>query len=585
MSYIDTLIQRENITQEESRDVLRIAKEQYNDSIDLALIDSFHLSNDVVRDAKSEFYGLPQKAIDQSNTQVGFDVLRFIPEDTSNLYNIVPLALKDKVLEVGAVNPNDNQIGDVLRFITSKHNIAFKIFTITQKDFDLISKNYNSTGSQVDNALDDFSDEQDGEQNLDEVLAQADKFSKEIEGEDSTNNPDTIVEEAPIIKMVGVMLKHAVEGNASDIHVEHMGNKLQVRYRVDGELHTSLTLPVKVYSGIVARIKILAKLRLDEKRKPQDGGFSARFDGRKIDFRVSTMPSYHGEKVVMRILDAEKGLKPVSELNFNPRHESMVRDAITAPNGLILITGPTGSGKSTTLYSFLNEVDKEHQNVLSLEDPIEYQMPGVSQSQVHSEIGYSFSSGLRSILRQDPDVIMVGEIRDKETAQLAIQASLTGHLVFSTLHTNSAIGVIPRLIDMGIDPYLIAPTLRLCVAQRLLRTLCPDSKKAVPIDASMGKMLDAEFESLPLEYKNDIKIGNTMYEAGSSSLCPSGTKGRTAVFEMYEIDRELQETILTKPTENAIFDIVRKQGMITMKEDALVKCSEGIVPLSEVYRL
>jgi type IV pilus assembly protein PilB len=256
-----------------------------------------------------------------------------------------------------------------------------------------------------------------------------------------------------------------------------------VRYRVDGALYTSIILPLNVYSGIIARVKILSKLRLDEKRKPQDGSFSANINGRKIDFLVSTMPAYYGEKIVMRILDSEKGVKPLDQLGLSETNLKMVKEALTAPYGIILVTGPTGSGKSTTLYSMLNEVDKDHKNVLSLEDPIEYNMEGLSQSQVRPEIGYTFASGLRTTLRQDPDIIMVGEIRDKETAQLAIQAALTGHLVFSTIHTNNAIGAIPRLIDMGVDPYLIAPTLVIAIAQRLARTFCPGAGKPIPVNA------------------------------------------------------------------------------------------------------
>src|SRR3989338_4224613 len=264
-----------------------------------------------------------------------------------------------------------------------------------------------------------------------------------------------IIEDAPVTKIVATILHYATEGEASDIHIEHVGDKVRVRFRVDGVLNTSLILPIKVYSAVVARIKILCNMRLDEKRKPQDGRFSAKIEGRKIDFRVSTFPAYFGEKIEMRILYSEKGVNPLDKMGLSERNLKLIRDAIKRPYGLILMSGPTGSGKSTTLYSMLNEVDRESKNVISLEDPVEYNIPGMNQSQVRPEIGYTFANGLRSPLRQDPDIIMVGEIRDKETASLAIQAALTGHLVLSTIHTNNAVGVIPRLIDMGVDPYLI----------------------------------------------------------------------------------------------------------------------------------
>ena len=390
-----------------------------------------------------------------------------------------------------------------------------------------------------------------------------------------------IVEDAPVIKIVAVILRNAIEGNASDIHIEYNGEKVKVRFRVDGILHTSIVLPPNVYGGVVARIKILSKLRLDEKRKPQDGSFSANIDGRKIDFRVSTMPAYYGEKVVMRILDSEKGVKPLGELGLSKTNLNLIREAIKRPYGLILITGPTGSGKTTTLYSLMNELDKEKSNIVSLEDPVEYHMPDINQSQMMPEIGYTFASGLRSILRQDPDIIMVGEIRDKETAQLAIQAALTGHLVLSTLHTNSAIGAVPRLVDMEIDPYLIAPTLIISIAQRLARLTCPSSRKEIPMDATIKTQIEKQMEDLPDQFKPSI--GAKMYDTVPSSECPSGTRGRIAIFEMFKIDKEMQAVILKDPTDAAIYKLARSKGMLLMREDAMLKALDGLIPFTEVY--
>ncbi|MCX6747947.1 MAG: GspE/PulE family protein, partial [Candidatus Nomurabacteria bacterium] len=321
----------------------------------------------------------------------------------------------------------------------------------------------------------------------------------------------------------------------------------------------------------------------DEKRKPQDGSFSTEIEGRKIDFRVSTMPGYYGEKVAMRILDSTKGVKSLEQLGLSKVNVALVREAIAKPYGLILITGPTGSGKTTTLYSLMNELDKEKSNIVTLEDPVEYHMTDVNQSQVMPEIGYTFASGLRSILRQDPDIIMVGEIRDKETAQLAIQAALTGHLVLSTLHTNNSIGAIPRLVDMGVDPYLIAPTLILSVAQRLARQTCESAKKLVPMDPSVKQQIQDQLKDLPEEFKNQIEIKQEMYETVPSSDCPSGTRGRIAVFEMFKIDKELQSVILKNPVYSDIYQVTRRKGMLMMREDAMMKAINGVIPYTEVY--
>jgi type IV pilus assembly protein PilB len=340
-----------------------------------------------------------------------------------------------------------------------------------------------------------------------------------------------------------------------------------------------------VLNAVVARIKILSNMKLDEKRKPQDGRFSARIDGRKIDFRVSTFPVYYGEKVVMRILDQAKGVKPLSELDLLPQYLQMIRDAIARPYGLILISGPTGSGKTTTLYSMLKEIDKEAHNVLSLEDPVEYNVDGVSQSQVRPEIGYTFATGLRTTLRQDPDIIMVGEIRDKETAGLAIQAALTGHLVLSTIHTNDAIGVIPRLIDMGVDPYLIAPTLILAMAQRLVTKLCPGGGKPLPVEGSIQAMFDKEFADLPEEFRGQIPKDKEVYQAQPTAECPKGTRGRVGVFEMFSVDRDLEKVILANPTGPDLWKAVRAKGMITMKEDAIIKALNKVIPFEEINTL
>ncbi|MDQ5951481.1 MAG: type pilus assembly protein PilB, partial [Patescibacteria group bacterium] len=415
------------------------------------------------------------------------ETLSYIQEESAIHYRIVPLKVEDGVLLVGAHDPEDLQVREVLNFVSSKHDLAFKLFFMLDADVTKAHEFYANLKGEVTDALVTLKSELDAE-------IEAGSENKEDEPKKEIEH---IEEDAPVTKIVATTLRYAVDGRASDIHIEPTDKKIVVRFRVDGELATSLELPISVHSAMVARVKILSSMRLDEKRKPQDGRFSATFDGRKIDFRVSILPTSHGEKVVMRILDNEHGVRSLENVGISPHLLEIVRRAIKEPYGIILISGPTGSGKSTTLYAMLEEVDRYTKNVLSLEDPVEYNIDGVSQSQVRPEIGYTFANGLRAALRQDPDIIMVGEIRDKETAQLAIQAALTGHLVLSTIHTNNSIGVIPRLVDMGVDPYLIAPTLKLALAQRLARQINQGTGVVEEVNKSTEVMIDQAFRTLP----------------------------------------------------------------------------------------
>ena len=575
MSFLEELAKEEIIKQSQIGEIKSRAQEKYGGDVDEALLES-GITEEKILEAKGKYLQMPVKKVNKQG--LTFDALKYISEDSATHYHFVPIELQEGVLEVGVLNGEDAQALDALQFISAKLGIPFKIYLISKSDYESIMQTYKGIGIQIGEALGEL----DRESQIEAKSLGEENLNKEIKNI-GLGEEVRIVEDAPVIKIVAVILRNALEGGASDIHIEHTGEKVKVRFRVDGSLYTSIVLPPSIYSGIVARVKILAKLRLDEKRKPQDGSFSANIDGRKIDFRVSTMPAYYGEKVAMRILDAEKGVKPLDQLGLSETNLRMIREALKQPYGLVLITGPTGSGKSTTLYSMMNELDREKNNIVSLEDPVEYHMPDINQSQMMSEIGYTFASGLRSILRQDPDIIMVGEIRDKETAQLAIQAALTGHLVLSTLHTNNAIGAIPRLVDMGVDPYLIAPTLILSIAQRLARMTCPSSRKLVPMDKSVKMQIEEQMKDLPIEFKKEIGVKGEMYETVPSSECPSGTRGRIAVFEMFKIDREMQEVILKNPVEEEIYRVARKKGMLMMKEDAMLKSLEGIIPFREVY--
>lgn len=546
-----------------------------------AYVAKYGVTEDQILRARSNVYGIPIKKVDVRT--IDPQVLKYISQDSATQYKFIPLSLADGILEVGMVDPEFLSAKDALQFISAKIGLPYRIVLVSKSEFEKALETYRGIGGEVDQALEEY-----GVENLD-VASSPDQDAQDLvqasravaQGGDQAN----IVEDAPVTKIVSVILRHAIEQNASDIHIEHVGDKVKVRFRIDGVLETSITLPPTVHSAVIARVKIMSNLKLDEKRKPQDGRFSSVFNGRKIDFRVSTLPAYYGEKVVMRILDSDKGVKPLDQIGFSPEALALIRENIHRPYGLVLISGPTGSGKTTTLYSMLNEIDRDKQNVVSLEDPVEYNIPGMNQSQIMPEIGYTFAAGLRSILRQDPDVIMVGEIRDKETAQLAIQASLTGHLVLSTIHTNSAIGIIPRLIDMGVDPYLIAPTLILGMAQRLIPQIAPECRKEVPHEEAMRVMLEKQFADLPQEFRNKIDITRPFHEAVGTKEIPSGTRGRIAVLETLPITKEIERAILNGGQESEIYKIARAQGMITMKEDAMIKSMEGKVPLREAYNL
>lgn len=540
-----------------------------------------------ILEARGEYWNIPVRELGQ--TPVPYDSLQYIPEESAKHYQVAPLGLTDGVLEVGIVDPDNIDALDALNFISTQQGIPFKVFLILESDYHRIVEAYQGVTSEVGKALKALGSESEedksgafsGERettNLDDLEAQVQQAGKKGENTD-------IREEAPVTKIVATILRSAIEERASDIHIEPQREKVRVRYRIDGVLQQSLVLPVKVQSAVTARVKILAGIKLDEKRKPQDGRFSATINGRRVDFRVSTMPTYYGEKTVMRILDSERARITLEDLGMDPEQLTIVKKAADAPYGMILITGPTGSGKSTTLYAVLNEVDKEGMNVLSLEDPVEYNIEGVSQSQMRPEIGYTFASGIRSVLRQDPDIIMVGEIRDKETAQLAVQAALTGHLVLSTLHTNTAAGAVPRLIDMGVDPYLLAPTLVLIVAQRLARRICPDSGKPMPIDGPIKAMLDQQFADLPAKYHSKLPQAKEFLAIEPSTTCPTGTRGRVGVYEMLEINDEIRQAVLKGADEAAVQAIARKNGMLTLKEDAIRKAMEKKIPFEEIARV
>jgi len=392
-------------------------------------------------------------------------------------------------------------------------------------------------------------------------------------------------EEAPIIKLLSIIVTEAVRIGASDLHFEPARKILRVRFRADGNLYTTVLLPLEIHLPIVSRIKIMSNLKIDELRIPQDGRFRSIIDERVVDFRVSTFPTSHGEKVAIRILDSTTGLLSIQQLGMSDVATNTIKEAIKKPYGMILITGPTGSGKTTTLYAMLQLLNKDGVNLVTLEDPVEYTLEGVNQSQVLPEIGYTFAKGLRHIVRQDPDIIMVGEVRDTETAELAVHAALTGHLVLSTLHTNNAAGVIPRLIDLGVQKFLLPSSINIMIAQRLVRRLCPHCKKEKVLSIKESQKIDSVLSGLKSEdlAKYNIKKPYKIYESVGCEECNNrGFKGRVGIYEILLMNKEIEEIIHNNFSESRLMVAMQNQGMLTLSQDGVLKVLLGLTTLEEV---
>jgi len=529
-------------------------------------------SEDFLFGLKSENLKIPLKKI--TVQEVPLETLGMIPEETARHYQMIPLVKKNNTLEVGMVYPEDLKAQEALKFLARQGKFNFEVFLVTPTTFSNLLRQCRTLRREVGKALEELEAELKGEK-LEVRLKTAAEFER-------------MAEEAPITKIVAVILRHAVEGKASDVHIEPTRDRLRVRFRLLGILHSSIFLPLKTHPAVVARIKILANLKIDETRIPQDGRFTTIIDGNSIDFRVSTFPTTLGEKVAIRVLDPAIGLKTFGELGLEKRNLEVVKQAIERPYGLILATGPTGCGKTTTLYAILQVLNKEGVNIVTLEDPVEYFIEGINQSQVRPEIGYDFAVGLRHIVRQDPDIIMVGEIRDQETTSLATHAALTGHIVLSTLHTSNAIGVIPRLIDLGIQPYLIPSTLSIAIAQRLVRKLCDNCKKRGLAKKEVKDLILKEFEGLPSQAKKDFGIPKPLYiwqAVGCKECNNEGYTGRIGLFEILSMTDELADIILKEPSEREISKEAERQGMVTMRQDGILKVLAGITTIEEVLQV
>lgn len=524
---------------------------------------------------RAKMLGMP--FLETLPTEISRSALAIIPEDTAKKYQMVVFGKNDGVLMVAMVNPQDFEALNALRFIAEKERLGIEVYLMSESLLQLFLKEYSGTDRALEEAIVSLKK---GQENAVDVVEEQKK------GEMSE-----IFQDAPISKLVDVIVKHALDGRASDIHIEPIDGSYRVRFRVDGLLRAALVFPLEVGKAVISRIKILSNLKIDEKRKPQDGRFRVEAADKFVDLRVSTLPVIDGEKIVMRILDKSNNMSDLDRLGLWGRNREVLTRKIKEPYGIILITGPTGSGKSTTLYAFLQILNKEERNIITLEDPVEYFMDGVNQSQIRPEIGYTFAAGLRSILRQDPNVIMVGEIRDEETAELAVHAALTGHLVLSTLHTNDAIKGLPRLIDMGAEPFLLAASIQVLAAQRLVRRICPNCKEEVKLTPGMLKRLEGEraqiqpteFEAYKVSPQGPIKV----YKGKGCDKCgKSGYKGRIAIYEVFEVTESVKAVITDKSAnEGALQKEALTQHMLPMKMDGLLKVLQGVTTIEEVERV
>ncbi|MCD6410781.1 type II/IV secretion system protein [bacterium] len=573
MKLINELLKRNLISQEQATS-LQEEVELYGKKPEKIIVEKNLVPEETLFTIKSEVFNVPIKKIESQ--QISSDVLGLIPKDSANYYKMVPIRREDNVVEVGMVYPEDIKAQEALKFLARQQNFKTKIYLITLSDFKNVLRQYSTFKGEIKDALQELENELQPiktRRSIEELPKGYEEIRKRMV-------------DAPVIKMVAVILRHAVEGKASDVHIEPLKTKTRVRFRVDGVLHSSLLLPKKVHSSLVVRIKVISGLKIDETRIPQDGRFSVIIDGQNIDFRVSTFPTMHGEKVVMRVLNPAERIKTLEELGMASYSLALVKKALKKPYGIILATGPTGCGKTTTLYVTIEFLNKEGVNIVTLEDPIEFYIEGVSQSQIKPEIGYNFANGLRHILRQDPDIIMVGEIRDPETAELATHAALTGHIVLSTLHTNNAIGVIPRLIDLGVKPFLLPSTINIAIAQRLVRRVCPHCKKRI---RPQGKMLDLildEIKKMPPAVRKELPKDLWVWKGEGCVECGhSGYSGRIGIFEVLKMTKQLEKIILTQPTEEKIQKEVKKQGMITMRQDGIIKALKGLTTIEEVIRV
>jgi type IV pilus assembly protein PilB len=551
-------------------------QKKQDESLISYLIEHQVIDNEILIHAISHVSGIPY--VNLETTNIPQDILSLVPLEIAERNMSVPIAEVQNRIAIAMLDASNIQAVDYLSTLIQR---PIKVFMASQASIRHVLDQYKTDLSDVDNIASDID-------------------AQETAAEQAKRNVQTIVQDSPISKALNTILEYAVRAKASDIHIEPLEKSLKIRCRIDGVLREIMNLPKTIEPALVSRIKILSNLKIDEHRVPQDGQFAVAVSGKEVDLRIAISPVVWGEQVVIRLLDKSGNTFDLEQMGYAGRALRTIRKGIAAPNGMVLTSGPTGSGKSTSLYALIKEIKDDSVNIITLEDPVEYKMDGVNQIQVNADVGLTFAAGLRSILRLDPDIVMVGEIRDGETANLAVQAALTGHLVFSTLHTNSAAGILPRLIDMGIEPFLIASTVNTIIGQRLVRRVAPKRNvyQSSPMETqsileTVGHLLpktpeEVEKVSEDLGYKN-LPLANqksyTLVKGRDTPQTPGGYKGRAGLYEVMEVTEEIQQLIIRHATSNEVQKVAKEQGMITMKQDGYLKALTGITTIEEVNRV
>lgn len=583
-SQLEQLLVENALLTAEDLEKHKVAAQQAKSPLLAYLTDQKVIDNEALTKIVAKANNVPYVKL--SDVFVGKETLKLLPKDVAERYMAVPLGKTNGRLAVAMIDANNLQAVD---FLAKKIDQPIKVFMASEEGIRSILNQYSMNLNEgVTEALED------AEQDKKSAAA-----AKEGDSDDK-KKIKTIVQDSPISRALSEILEYAVQNHASDIHIEPREHDLKIRARIDGILREIMTLPKAIEPALVSRIKILSNLKIDEHRVPQDGQFAINVSKKEIDLRIAISPVVWGEQVVIRILDKSGGMLSLENMGFHGRALKKIREGINRPHGMVLSSGPTGSGKSTTLYALINEIKSVEINIVTLEDPVEYKMDGVNQIQVNADVGLTFASGLRSILRQDPNVVMVGEIRDKETANLAVQAALTGHLVFSTLHTNSAAGILPRLLDMGVEPFLIASTVNTVIGQRLVRRLVDEKEhrestapETAAINEALGGLLpkdeaeqkglieDLGYDSLPLMNEKAY----TLYEGKKTKKNPGGYTGRVGIYEVFNITEEIEKLVINRAPSSEIQKQAQLDGMLTMRQDGYLKALNGQTSIDEVNRV
>lgn len=585
------LLDFELLSKEEIEIALREAKKS-NKKLEEILIEKKIISEEEINNLKAYILGIPFVSLKENDIDIDIDILKIIPEQVARQYSAIAFDKQGEQLKVAMLNPSDLQFIDfiskktglkIVPCLTNKEGIKVGLKAFQKS----LKAEFGDIAREV--GMENFEGDQEDLTIKTEIGGIKDKLDLQKAAED-----------LPVVKIVDTFIKHAILQGASDIHIEPEEKDVIIRYRVDGILHSAMTLPKVILPGIVARIKVLSNLKIDEHRLPQDGRFKVETADYKVAFRVSIIPVFDGEKIVMRLLDESTSALTLKQIGFRKRDLEIINKEIQKPDGMVLVVGPTGSGKTTTLYTVLAILNVPEVNISTLEDPVEYRMKKVNQTQVNAKINFTFASGLRALLRQDPDIIMVGEIRDRETAELAVHAALTGHLVLSTLHTNSAAGTLPRLADMGIEPFLVASTANIILSQRLVRKICSECPEKYTLDESAYESIARNFDTdamAELLQKEEIVKGKYANNKemwlsikftrgkGCAKCREEGYKGRVGIFEALSISEKISKLINSKADSDEIEQEAIKEGMTTMLEDGIIKAVQGITTLEEIMRV